>query len=194
MAANTCGNPTVCAGWFEWPHLVIPDVENNGNDSQTEYPKLSPAPDVRKIYSCYSDDNGATWSARQIVLLKFSRPVLAGMRTGPGCGYPDGEWSSRPAHNSGQQSEYLQRQSRATWTQSADLPGGSERIAGVGNCRGVLLRNDRASGGNAAYKARVFLPEQQSKARPGARWRSRRPHLSCLSGQHHCGESPRNRS
>ncbi|HXI72373.1 MAG TPA: autotransporter-associated beta strand repeat-containing protein, partial [Verrucomicrobiae bacterium] len=164
--ANTCGNPTVVqdrANGRLWLFLTW----NNGNDSQTEIQNFTSI-DVRKIYSCYSDNDGATWSAP---VNRFAEVQPANTRwdaTGPGCGIQmvNGVPGRLiiPANNRNIYSD----DHGLTWNQSASLPGGSSESQEVEISGGVLLRNDRAAGGNAAYNARIFCRSSNQGASWGA--------------------------
>ncbi len=166
-AANTCGNPTVVQDRNTgriWLFLTW----NNGNDTQSEIQNHTSI-DVRKIYSSYSDDDGATWTAP---LNRFAEVQPADTRwdaTGPGCGIQvvNGSHPGRlviPANGRNIQSD----DHGATWTQSADVPGGSSESQEVEISGGVLLRNDRASGSYAAYNARIFSRSTNQGASWGA--------------------------
>jgi len=164
--ANTCGNPTVVQDGTNgriWLFLTW----NNGNDSQTEIQNFTSI-DVRKIYSCYSDDNGATWSSPTN---RFAEVQPANTRwdaTGPGCGIQMVNGAPGrliiPANNRNIYSD----DHGLTWHQSASLPGGSSESQVVEISGGVLLRNDRATGGNTAYNARIFCRSSNQGASWGA--------------------------
>ena len=164
--ANTCGNPTVVQDSSNgriWLFLTW----NNGNDSQTEIQNFTSI-DVRKIYSCYSDDNGATWTAPTNRFAEVQSPGTRWDATGPGCGIQmvNGVPGRLiiPANNRNIYSD----NHGVTWNESADLPGGSSESQEVEISGGVLLRNDRASGGNTAYKARIFCRSSNQGASWGA--------------------------
>ncbi len=164
--ANTCGNPTVVqdsSNGRVWLFLTW----NNGNDTQTEIQNFTSI-DVRKIYSCYSDDNGATWTAPTNRFAQVQPPDTRWDATGPGCGIQMVSGVPGrliiPANNRNIYSD----NHGVTWSQSADLPGGSSESQEVEISGGVLLRNDRASGGNTAYKARVFCRSTNQGASWGA--------------------------
>jgi len=162
--ANTCGNPTVvqdASNGRIWLFLTW----NNGNDSQSEIQNFTSI-DVRKIYSCYSDNDGATWS---VPVNRFAEVQPANTRwdaTGPGCGIQMVNGAPGrliiPANNRNIYSD----DHGVTWHQSASLPGGSSESQEVEIAGGVLLRNDRASGGNTAYNARIFCRSTNQ----GASW------------------------
>jgi autotransporter-associated beta strand protein len=162
--ANTCGNPTVVQDRTNgrlWLFLTW----NNGNDSQTEIQNFTSI-DVRKIYSSYSDNDGATWSAPTNRFAEVQPPTTRWDATGPGCGIQMVSGVPGrliiPANNRNIYSD----DHGLTWTQSASLPGGSSESQEVEISGGVLLRNDRASGGNTAYNARIFCRSTNQ----GASW------------------------
>lgn len=164
---NTCGNPTVVQDRTTgriWLFLTW----NNGQDSQSDI-QDGTSIDVRKIYSCYSDSDGATWSAP---VSRFAEVQPASTRwdaTGPGRGIQmvGGPYPGRliiPANGRNIQSD----DKGENWSQSTRLPSGSSESQEVEIAGGVLLRNDRASGGNTTYKARVFCRSYDQ----GASWTS----------------------
>ena len=163
---NTCGNPTVVQDRTNsriWLFLTW----NNGGDTQSEI-SGGTSVDVRKIYSCYSDDNGATWSAP---VNRFAEVQPANTRwdaTGPGRGMQMVSGVPGrliiPANGRNIQSD----NHGATWSQSAWLPSGTSESQGVEIAGGVLLRNDRASGGNTSYNARIFCRSSNQGASWGA--------------------------
>ncbi len=140
---NTCGNPTVVQDgsngriWMFMTH-------NLGQDSQSEIADGT-SDGVRTIWSCYSDNDGATWSAP---VNRFSQVQPSTTRwdaTGPGRGLQlaQGTKAGRliiPAIGRNIQSD----NNGTTWTQSASLPGGSSEAQVVEIQGGTLFRNDRA--------------------------------------------------
>ena len=163
--ANTCGNPTVVQDRTNgriWLFLTW----NNGQDTQAAI-QAGTSIDVRKIYSCFSDDSGATWSAPVSRFGEVQPPTIRWDATGPGRGIQivSGSYPGRliiPANGRNIQSD----DHGLTWSQSTWLPGGSSESQEVEISGGVLLRNDRATGGNAAYNARIFC----RSANQGASW------------------------
>jgi autotransporter-associated beta strand protein len=163
---NTCGNPTTVQDRTNnrlWLFLTW----NNGGDTQSEI-SGGTSVDVRKIYSCFSDDNGATWSAP---VNRFAEVQPASTRwdaTGPGCGIQMVSGAPGrliiPANGRNIQSD----DHGTTWSQSAWVPGGSSESQEVEISNGVLLRNDRASGGNTQYNARIFCRSSNQGASWGA--------------------------
>jgi autotransporter-associated beta strand protein len=164
-SSNTCGNPTVVQDRSNgriWLFLTW----NNGQDSQAEI-QNGTSIDVRKIYSCYSDDDGATWSSP---VNRFAQVQPASTRwdaTGPGCGIQmaSGPRAGRliiPSNGRNIQSD----DHGATWKQSTWLPSGTSESQEVEIAGAVLLRNDRASGSYAAYDARMFCRSTDQ----GATW------------------------
>ncbi len=163
---NTCGNPTVVQDRTNgriWLFMTW----NNGNDTQAEI-QGETSLDVRKVFSCYSDNDGAAWSAP---VNRFAEVQPANIRwdaTGPGRGIQmvDGAPGRLiiPANGRNIHSD----DHGLTWSQSTWLPGGSSESQEVEISGGVLLRNDRATGGNAAFKARVFCRSSNQGASWGA--------------------------
>ncbi len=164
---NTCGNPTVVQDRTNgriWLFLTW----NNGGDTQTEIGDGTSL-DVRKIYSCFSDDDGATWSTPVNRFAEVQPATTRWDATGPGRGLQmvSGPRSSRliiPANRRNIQSD----DHGVTWSQSTWLPSGSSESQEVEIADAVLLRNDRASGNNANYKARVFCRSEDQGESWGA--------------------------
>lgn len=165
--ANTCGNPTVVqddSNGRIWVFMTW----NNGSDTQTEI-QNGTSIDVRKIYSCYSDNDGATWSTPVNRFAEVQPPTTRWDATGPGRGIQmvNGSYPGRliiPANGRNIHSD----DHGATWTQSTWLPSGSSESQIVEISGGVLLRNDRATGGNTAYNARIFCRGSNQGASWGA--------------------------
>ena len=132
--ANTCGNPTVVQDSSNgriWLFLTW----NNGNDSQSEI-QNGTSIDVRKIYSCYSDNDGATWT---VPLNRFAEVQPSDIRwdaTGPGRGIQivNGAHPGRlviPANGRNIQSD----NHGAQLEPECVVAGWFERISGSGNLR-----------------------------------------------------------
>ena len=162
-STNTCGNPTVVqdnSNGRIWLFLTW----NNGNDTQTAIGNGTSI-DVRKIYSCYSDDNGATWSAPANRFAEVQPSNTRWDATGPGRGIQmvNGQPGRLiiPANGRNIQSD----NHGTTWTQSTWLPSGTSESSVVEISGGGLLRNDRAVA-NKQLNARVFC----NSANQGASW------------------------
>ena len=162
--ANTCGNPTVVQDRTNsrlWLFLTW----NNGNDTQSEI-QAGTSLDVRKFFSCYSDNNGATWSVPVTRFAEVQPPDVRWDATGPGRGIQmvNGKPGRLiiPANGRNLHSD----DHGLTWTQSTWLAGGSSESQEVELSGGVLLRNDRATGGNTHYNARIFCRSSNQ----GASW------------------------
>ena len=174
--ANTCGNPTVVQDRTNgrlWLFLTW----NHGQDTQAKI-QAGTSIDVRKIYSCYSDNNGADWSAPVNHFAEVQPPDVRWDATGPGRGIQmvAGSKPGRliiPANGRNIHSD----DHGLTWSQSTWLPGGSSESQEVEISGGVLLRNDRATGGNAQYNARIFCRSGDQ----GTSWGGLeiRPDLTC---------------
>jgi len=152
--SNTCGNPVPVVDesnsrvWLFMTH-------NLGQDTLDEI--VSGTSDgVRTIWSCYSDDNGATWSAP---VNRFSEVQPANARwdaTGPGNGIQikQGAHIGRlviPAIGRNIQSD----NHGATWTQSGYLATGGNEGAVVEIGSATLMRNDRATSPYKNYYRRL---------------------------------------
>lgn len=166
--SNTCGNPTVVQD-ISNARIWLFMTWNNGQDTEAEI-TAGTSISVRKIYSCYSDNDGATWSAP---VNRFTQVQPANTRwdaTGPGRGIQmvNGSYPGRliiPAIGRNIQSD----DHGATWTQSGWLASSNSYTSEsqeVEISGGVLLRNDRASGSYAQYNARLF----SSSTDQGASW------------------------
>ena len=141
---NTCGNPTAVFDqsngrvWLFMTH-------NLGWDTQTEI--IDGTSDgVRTIWSCYSDNNGASWSTPVNRFSEVQPPDTRWDATGPGNGIQliYGSHAGRliiPAIGRNIQSD----NHGATWTQSGYLPSGSGEATIAELDYGTLMRNDRAS-------------------------------------------------
>ena len=120
--ANTCGNPTVVqdrTNGRTWLFLTW----NNGQDTQAAI-QAGTSIDVRKVYSCFSDDSGVTWSAPVSRFGEVQPPTTRWDATGPGRGIQivSGSYPGRliiPANGRNIQSD----DHGLTWSQSTWLPG-----------------------------------------------------------------------
>ncbi|HBG28542.1 MAG: hypothetical protein A2Y10_19865 [Planctomycetes bacterium GWF2_41_51] len=151
---NTCGNPTPVVDesngriWLFMTHNLGQDTLGEINDGTSD--------GVRTIWSCYSDDNGATWSTP---VNRFNEVQPADTRwdaTGPGNGIQikQGAHIGRlviPAICRNIQSD----NHGATWTQSGYLGvgGGEGAVVEIGS--GTLMRNDRATSPYKGYYSRL---------------------------------------
>ena len=158
---NTCGNPTPVLDetngriWLFMSH-------NLGQDTSQEL--INGTSDgYRTIWSCYSDDNGLSWSLPYCHWPAISSPwyVQPNNRTdgtGPGNGIQlkQGAGAGRlviPAHLRNVQSD----DHGQTWYESSlvDSRGGNESSV-VEIANGALLRNDRAGWPNSQENYRVL--------------------------------------
>ena len=151
---NTCGNPTPVVDrsngriWLFMTH-------NFGWDTQEEIANGT-SDGVRTIWSCYSNNNGATWSTPVNRFNEVQLPDTRWDATGPGNGIQltTGANAGRliiPAIGRNIQSD----DHGATWTQSGYLTGGSSEATVVELDYGTLMRNDRATGDYKQYNRRI---------------------------------------
>jgi len=146
---NTCGG-TVSVVDASNGRIWLWMQHSYGDDTQSEISDGTSV-DVVTFWSCYSDDNGATWSTP---VNRSSAVQDAGTQwdqTGPGTGIQlkEGSHAGRlviPCNGRNIQSD----DHGATWYQSTDLPSGTGEATVVELLYGVLKRNDRADG-NGAY-------------------------------------------
>ncbi len=159
--ANTCGNPTVVQDKSTgriWLFLTW----NHGQDTQSAIQSGS-SRDVRRIYSSFSDDDGATWSAPVNRSAEVQPATTRWDATGPGRGVQTlGGRLIIPANGRNIHSD----DHGVSWSQSAWLPPGSSESQVVVLSHGALLRNDRATGENIQYNSRVFCRTSDQ----GASW------------------------
>ncbi|MBI9018451.1 MAG: exo-alpha-sialidase [Phycisphaerae bacterium] len=147
---NTCGNPTVLQDpandriWLFCTH-------NLGQDSQTEISNGT-SDGVRTIWSCYSDDEGASWSMPINHYPKIGpfNPPNGWDATGPGRGIvlKHGPNSGRLVIPAIQRNIYSDDHG-VTWHESTFLPSGTSESQIVELTNGTLVRNDR----NVSHKS-----------------------------------------
>jgi hypothetical protein len=155
--ANTCGNPTVLLDESNG-RVWLFSTHNLGQDSQTEIHNGT-SDGVRTIWSCYSDDNGASWSSPYChypEIKPFGTPPNGWDATGPGNGIQltMGTNAGRlivPAIERNIQSD----DNGVTWYESGRLIPGSSEAACVELSNGVLMRNDRPTGSYKQYNRRI---------------------------------------
>lgn len=152
---NTCGNPTPVVDrssgriWLFMTH-------NLGQDSQSEI-SAGTSDGVRTIWSCFSDDQGLTWSTPVNRFSEVQSPATRWDATGPGNGIQIeyGSHAGRlviPAHNRNIQSD----DHGQSWVESACLPERTGEGAVVELHDGVLFRNDRATGSRTSVNRRII--------------------------------------
>ncbi|AQQ70483.1 Sialidase precursor [Limihaloglobus sulfuriphilus] len=154
---NTCGNPTVLLD-ISNGRVWLFNTHNLGQDSQTEIVNGT-SDGVRTIWSCYSDDNGASWSSPYChypEIRPFGTPPNGWDATGPGNGIQltMGTNSGRlivPSIERNIQSD----DNGQTWYESGRLVPGSSEAACVELSNGVLMRNDRPTGAYKQYNRRI---------------------------------------
>ena len=148
-STNTCGNPTVLVDQIT-SRIWLFMTHNLAQDTQDEI-SAGTSDGIRTIWSCSSDDNGATWS---VPTNRFSQVQPADTRwdaTGPGNGIQLvlGPYAGRliiPAIDRNIQSD----DHGATWGQSGFLPYGSSESSVAELNDGHLLRNNRSVTDKAA--------------------------------------------
>jgi hypothetical protein len=150
---NTCGNPVPVVDssngriWLFMTH-------NNGSDTLEEI-NDGTSIEVRTIWSCYSDDNGTTWSTP---VNRFNEVQDADTRwdsTGPGNGIQlsYGTKAGRLIIPAIGRIIYSDNHG-TTWTQGGGSTGGSESSVAELNY-GTLMRNDRATSSYRSYLRRL---------------------------------------
>lgn len=151
---NTCGNPTVLVDkttdrvWLFMTH-------NLGHDNQHRI-SAGTSENVRTIWSCYSDDNGATWSEPVNRFEEVQRPDTRWDATGPGNGIQltKGPYAGRLIVPANGRNIYSDDHGE-TWTQGGWLPSGSSEATVVELSDGRLFRNSRATGRLKDHRRRV---------------------------------------
>ncbi len=152
---NTCGNPVPVVDhsngriWLFMTH-------NLGQDTQSEI-FAGTSDGIRTIWSCYSDDSGATWS---VPVNRFNEVQPLGTRwdaTGPGNGIQieNGFNPGRlviPAESRNIQSD----DHGLTWYQSMRTTSNTGEGAVVELNYGTLFRNDRATSSWKSFNRRVI--------------------------------------
>jgi len=154
---NTCGNPTVLQDSANG-RIWLFSTHNLGQDTQLEI-SSGTSDGVRTIWSCYSDDDGASWSTPYChypAIGPFS-PPNGWDATGPGRGIvlkrsPNVGRLIIPAIGRNIYSD----DHGLTWHESGFLPPGSSESQIVELSNGTLLRNDRATGEYKTYNRRTF--------------------------------------
>lgn len=151
--ANTCGNPVPVIDssngriWLFMTH-------NHGSDTQDEI-SAGTSIEVRTIWSCYSDDNGATWSTPVNRFSEVQNPDTRWDATGPGNGIQlsYGPKAGRLIIPANGRVIYSDNHG-ATWVQGGFSTGGSESSVAELNY-GTLMKNDRATGSYKTYFRRI---------------------------------------
>jgi len=164
---NTCGNPTVLQD-PEKGRIWLFMTHNLGQDRQAEI-QNGTSDGVRTIWSCYSDDDGASWSAPYChypAIGPFS-PPNGWDATGPGRGIvlKHGPHAGRLIIPAIWRNIYSDDHG-LTWHESGFLPPGSSESQIVELSNGILLRNDRATGGYKTLNRRIFCKSYDQ----GASW------------------------
>lgn len=120
-------------------------VHTNGEDTQGEI-NDGTSIETSTVWNCYSDDNGATWSAPVDVTSSVKDPGRRWDQTGPGNGIQlkEGPRVGRLVIPALGRNIYSDNNG-ATWTYSTLLPIGTGEGTVVELPYGVLRRNDRAS-------------------------------------------------
>jgi hypothetical protein len=153
--ANTCGNPVPVVDqsngriWLFMTH-------NHGSDTQSQI-VAGTSIEVRTIWSCYSDNNGATWSTPVNRFSEVQSPTTRWDATGPGNGIQlsYGTKAGRLVIPANGRVIYSDNHG-ATWTQGGFSTGGSESSVAELNY-GTLMKNDRATGSYASYNRRIVF-------------------------------------
>lgn len=151
---NTCGNPTVVVDQIK-ERIWLFMTHNIGTDTQRQI-STGTSEGVRTIWSCYSDDNGDTWSEP---VNRFEEVQPADVRwdaTGPGNGIqllhgPNKGRLVIPANGRNIQSDDHGR----TWYEGTRLPAGTSEATIVELNSGTLMRNSRATGGLRDHRCRI---------------------------------------
>ncbi|ARN56176.1 exo-alpha-sialidase [Sedimentisphaera salicampi] len=142
---NTCGNPTVLQDPFNgrvWLFMT----HNLGQDHQSEISRGT-SDGVRTIWSCWSDDDGKSWSVPEThypEIDPFDDPPNGWDATGPGRGIvlKKGTNAGRLIIPAIERNIYSDDHGQ-TWQESSFLPPGSSESQIVELSNGTLLRNDR---------------------------------------------------
>lgn len=164
---NTCGNPTPLVDQSNgriWLFLT----HNLGQDTLEEITSGT-SDGVRTIWSCYSDDHGATWTTPVNRFSEVQPPDTRWDATGPGNGIQlkSSSHAGRlivPAIGRNIHSD----DHGATWSESAYLPSGTNEATVVELDYGTLMRNDRPTGSYKQYNRRVVCYSYNQ----GANWTS----------------------
>ncbi|WP_211326469.1 sialidase family protein [Paenibacillus flagellatus] len=164
MGTDTCGNPTAVQD--EETGRVWLFLTHNYGDDTIEEINNGTSRGVRTVWSAYSDDDGATWSAPANRFAEVQRPDTRWDATGPGIGIQlrHGPAKGRlviPAIGRNIQSD----DHGATWYESGRLPDGLNEATVVELTDGTLMRNDRLSK-NQELKRRAVV----TSADQGATW------------------------
>ena len=142
---NTCGNPTV--------------LQDPANGRVWLFSKHTPGfAGRRTIWSCYSDDDGASWSAPYCHYPQISSPRGKDFdAVGPGRGIvlKHGPHAGRLVIPGLERSIYSDDHG-VTWHQGETLPLGTDETQLVELSDGTLLRNARPSGDYKTLKRRIF--------------------------------------
>ncbi len=151
---NTCGNPTLLVDSSNG-RVWLFSTHNLGQDTQREIADGT-SDGVRTIWSCYSDDNGATWTAPVNRFNEVQPPDTRWDATGPGNGIQlkHDPYAGRlivPAINRNIQSD----DHGLTWSQSGSLPYGSSEATVAEVTNSSLMRNDRPTGSYKQYNRRI---------------------------------------
>jgi hypothetical protein len=151
---NTCGNPTVLVDSSNG-RVWLFSTHNLGQDTQREIADGT-SDGVRTIWSCYSDDNGATWSTPVNRFNEVQPPDTRWDATGPGNGIQlnQGPYEDRlivPAIGRNIHSD----DHGLTWSESGYLPYGSSEATVVELSNSSLMRNDRPTGSYKQYNSRI---------------------------------------
>lgn len=149
---NTCGNPTVVQDRSNG-RIWLFATHNLGHDSQTAISR-GQSEGVRTIWSCYSDDDGVSWSDPVNRFDEVQPKDTRWDATGPGRGIQlrKGEHAGRLIIPVNGRCVYSDDHGQ-TWQQSEWLPKGSSESQIVELFDGRLLRNDRRV---QAPKGRAF--------------------------------------
>ena len=154
-SVHTCGNPVPVVDesngrvWLFMTH-------NLGQDTQSEI-SAGTSDGVRTIWSCYSDNNGTTWSTPVNRFNEVQPSTTRWDATGPGNGIQiqAGSHPGRLIIPAIRRNIYSDDHGQ-TWHESAYLDAGSGEAACVELNYGVLMRNDRGGSGYNQYKRRLI--------------------------------------
>ncbi|MFE5320942.1 exo-alpha-sialidase [Paenibacillus sp. NPDC056579] len=161
---NTCGNPTPVQDestgriWLFMTHNYGEDTIEEINNGTSR--------GVRTIWSSYSDDEGATWSAPVNRFNEVQQPNTRWDATGPGIGIQlrHGPHKGRlviPAIGRNLQSD----DHGLTWQESGRMPAGTNEATVVELTDGTLMHNDRLSTHQEVRRRAISTSSDQ-----GASW------------------------
>jgi sialidase-1 len=173
---NTCGNPvpvvepTTGRIWLFWCWHSYPTASIKsdlvGSSAGIDQP--------RRIFSCYSDDDGKTWSAQTDMTSKLEKSDWTWLATGPGHGVvktsaPNKGRIMIPANHRDGNSDnyshcYYSDDKGATWNigGSSALGGNESQIAEIKS--GILILHMRLAGSKVTYRGSSYSTDG------GANW------------------------